>query len=125
MEGVLIRQAGPSDGLLVAALTIQAARAAGQSPEAGFLDRYAEAWLAQRDAYPTWWAEFDRQHAGFLVAHRVRPLPWPGSSEDAGTLRFERVFVRPEYAGSAVADALHAAAREWAAARGIVLVPES
>lgn len=119
MEGVLIRQATAADAPLVAALTIQAARAEGLVPEIGFLDRYAEAWLAQREAYPTWWAEADREHVGLLVAHRVRPLPWPGET-GAGTVREVRTFVRPAYAESAVANALRAAAREWAAARGAV-----
>lgn len=118
MPGILIRRAGGSDGLLVAALTIQAARAEGLVSEPGFLDRYAEAWLAQREAYPTWWAELDREHVGLLVGARTRPLPWPGR-EDAGSLREVRLFVRPGYAFDPVAGALRAAAREWAAAHGI------
>lgn len=119
MEGVLIRRAGAADGLLVAALTIQAAREEGLVPPVGFLDHYADAWLAQREAYPTWWAEAERQHVGLLVAHRIRPLPWP-DEPGAGTLRPVRLFARPDYAVDVITSALRAAAREWAAAHGIV-----
>ncbi len=119
MEGVLIRRAGAADGLLVAALTIQAAREAGLVPPVGFLDRYADAWLAQREAYPTWWAEADRQHVGLLVAHRIRPLPWP-DEPGAGALRPVRLFARSDYAVDMITGALRAAAREWAATNGIL-----
>lgn len=117
MDGVRIRQAGASDALLVAALTIQAARAVGVTPESDFMDRYAESWLANRTDHPAWWAEADGQHVGLLVATRVRPLPWPGRA-GGGSLHLERLFVRSDQPTDPVASALRAAAREWAAARG-------
>lgn len=118
MDGVVIRQAGRTDAPLVAALAIQAARADGIVPEPGFFDRYARAWLASRDHHPAWWAEAGGQHAGLLVATRTFALPWP-ERPPGGSLRVERVFVRDDQPVDAITTALHAAAREWAAARGI------
>lgn len=121
MDGVRIRQAGPGDALLVAALTIQSARAEGLAPEPGFLDRYAEGWLQHRATHPAWLAEAGGQHAGLLVVTRVRSLPWPGRAT-RGRLWLERIFVRADQPRDVVANALRAAAREWAAARGVTMV---
>ncbi|WP_432558743.1 hypothetical protein [Granulicoccus sp. GXG6511] len=118
MEGVLIRQAGGADALLVAALTLQAARAEGLTPVPGFLDRFADAWLGAREFHPAWWAEADGSHAGLLVTTWFRPLPWPGRTR-GGTLRTERLFVRADCPRAPIETALRAAAREWATARGV------
>ncbi|HHV21826.1 MAG TPA: GNAT family N-acetyltransferase [Propionibacterium sp.] len=119
MEGVLVRQATREDALLVAALTLQAARAQGLPGEPGFLDRYAEAWLAARDFHPAWWAELDGEHAGLLVTIWFRPLPWPGRARGGGVLRTDRLFVRADQPRVPIETALRAAAREWATARGV------
>lgn len=119
MDGVVIRQAGHGDGLLVAALTLQAARAEGLPPEEGFLDRYADAWLAARDVHPAWWAEAEGEHVGLLVAAWFRPLPWPGRPRGGGVLRLDRLFVRPDRPRVPIETALRAAAREWASARQV------
>lgn len=119
MDGVVIRQAGSGDALLVAALTLQAARAAGLPPEQGFLDRFADAWLAARDLHPTWWAEAEGEHVGLLVTSWFRPLPWPGSTRGGGVLRTERMFVRPGVPPASIETALRATAREWGRGRGV------
>lgn len=123
MDGVRIRQAGPGDALLVAALTIQAARAEGLAPDPGFLDRYAAAWLQDRAVHPAWFAEASGEHAGLLVVTRVRSLPWPGRTEN-GWLHLERLFVRTDHPRDPIANALCAAAHEWAAARGFTGLEE-
>lgn len=117
--GVVVRQAGRGDALLVAALTLQAARAEGVPPEEGFLDRYAEAWLAARDVHPAWFAEAVGEHAGLLVTAWFRPLPWPGRPRGGGVLRLERLFVRPDRPQAPIETALRAAAREWARQRDV------
>ncbi|GAB3625126.1 hypothetical protein GCM10027418_32130 [Mariniluteicoccus endophyticus] len=116
-----IRQAGVDDALLVAALTIQAARAEGLVPEPGFMDLFADCWIEYADQHPVWWAELDGEHAGLLVAARVRPLPWPGQT-GGGSVTPERLFVRPGKENRGVEDALRAAAREWATTRGMEFV---
>lgn len=117
--GVVVRQAGRGDALLVAALTLQAARAEGVPPEEGFLDRYADAWLAARDVHPAWFAEAEGEHAGLLVTAWFRPLPWPGRPRGGGVLRTDRLFVRPDLARVPIEEALRAAAREWAKERHV------
>lgn len=119
MVEVVVRQARSGDALLVAALTLQAARAEGAPPESGFLDRYAEAWLAARDQHPAWWAEAAGEHVGLLVTTWFRPLPWPGRARGGGVLRVERLFVRDDLPTEPVSTALRAAAREWARGRGV------
>ncbi|MDO5500176.1 MAG: hypothetical protein Q4F67_10925 [Propionibacteriaceae bacterium] len=119
MEGVLVRQATRDDALLVAALILQAARADGLPGEPGFLDRYAQAWLAAPDLHPAWWAELFGEHAGVLVTVWFRPLPWPGRPRGGGVLRTDRLFVRPDQPRVPIEAALRAAAREWATARGV------
>ncbi|OYO02041.1 hypothetical protein [Enemella evansiae] len=118
MTGARIRQASEADAPLVAALVIQAARAEGLEPGQGFMDRFVDAWREYRDQHPAWWAELDNQHAGLLLTARIRPLPWPGRT-GGGELRAERLFVPDAYADRGVADALRAAARDWATARGM------
>lgn len=121
MDGIRIRQAGPGDALLVAALIIQAARAEGLAPESGFLDQYAEAWLQNRATHPAWIAEAGGEHAGLLVVTRIRPLPWPGRA-GGGSIRVERLFVRADQPGAPIAAALRSAAREWAREHGVTEV---
>ena len=53
MAEVTIRRAGAGDALIVAALHLQCARQAGMPAEPGYLDRFADAWLAERPDRPT------------------------------------------------------------------------
>lgn len=109
------RLAGPDDALVVAALTLQCARHRGGHGEPGFLDRYARAWLATEDAHPVWLAEAGEEHAGYLQAAVVEPLPWPGRPAGAGAdLVVDTFFVRPEHRGIGVGEVLLRDAVEWA-----------
>lgn len=114
----VIKQAAAADALLVSALTIQAARAAGCHPERGFMDRFAESWVEYRDQHPTWFAEHNQVHAALLRAGRLRPLPWPGRS-GGGSLQIELLFVREDLTGQGIERALIEAMCAWAAARGL------
>ena len=109
------RLAGPDDALVVAALTLQCARHRGGQGEPGFLDRYARAWLARETSHPVWIAEAGDEHAGYLQAEVVEPLPWPGRPTGAGAgLVVDTFFVRPEHRGIGVGEALLQAAVQWA-----------
>lgn len=107
-----IRPAGPDDALVVAALTLQCALHRGGATEPGFLDRFAVAWLREHDAHPTWIAEHAGEHAGYLQADIVRPLPWPGDSGRTGTLHVRQFFVRPDLRGLKIGEALLRAASQ-------------
>ena len=100
-----IRQAGPDDALVVAALTLQCALHRGGTAEPGFLDRFAAAWLRDHQAHPTWIAESRGEHAGYLQADVLKPLPWPGDGGRGGTLHVVRFFVRPSFRGQHIGEA--------------------
>jgi GNAT superfamily N-acetyltransferase len=110
---VRIRAAGPDDALVVAALALQCAIHRGGSGEPGFLDRYARAWNAEALSLPVWVAEAGDEHAGFLQARVVAPLPAPGRSPSP-TLVIETFFVRPPHRGIGVGEQLLRAAVGWA-----------
>jgi len=116
MGSVRVRRAQADDALVVAAMRLQAARAAGAGPEPGFLDRFAAAW--DPDDHPTWVADLDGAHAGLLITQVVRDLPCPGvapgQSLHVATLHTARAGTEPE-----VTRALTAAMRAWARSRGL------
>jgi GNAT superfamily N-acetyltransferase len=110
---VRIRAAGPDDALVVAALALQCAIHRGGAGEAGFLDRYARAWNAEALTLPVWVAEAGDEHAGFLQARVVAPLPWPQRATSP-SLVVETFFVRPGHRGIGVGEQLLRAAVDWA-----------
>ena len=116
------RAAREGEALLVAALTIQAARAQGRTVPDGFMDRFADSWREHHRQHPTWLCEMDGEHAGYLLAARIRHLPFPGQTT-IGELHEQRLFVRPDFVDRGVAPGLRAAAAAWAASRGVVWVP--
>lgn len=120
MGEVRTRIAGPDDALVVAALVLQCARHRGGTGEPGFLDRYARAWLATATTHPVWIAEAGDEHAGFLQATVVEPLPWPGRPPgSAAELVVDTFFVRPEHRGIGVGEVLLRAAQAWARDSGL------
>lgn len=122
--GATFRPASADEALLVAALTIQAARAADLSVPAGFMDRFADTWRSRPGHHPVWICECDGEHAGFLQTTRTRALPWPGRS-GGGELREERLFVRADFSGRGLESGLREAAANWAASRGVTWLPAS
>jgi GNAT superfamily N-acetyltransferase len=113
MGDATIRRAAVGDALIVAALHLQYARELGLPPERGFLDRVADAWLADLASRPTWIAERAGEHAGLLETSRVRRLPWPGRP-DASWLHVDALFVAPGHRGHGVGRALVEAMVDWA-----------
>ncbi|MDQ2755390.1 MAG: GNAT family N-acetyltransferase [Actinomycetota bacterium] len=123
MGSVRVRRAKADDALVVAALRLQAARAAGAGAEPGFLDRFAAAW--DPDEHPTWVAECDGVHVGLLLTQVVRDLPWPGlapgQSLHVTTLHTVAAGV-PVEVEAEVAPALTTAMRDWARGRGLAVL---
>lgn len=117
MTEARIRQAGPDDALVVAALTLQCAIHRGANPEPGFLDRFATTWAREADRRPAWIAEAGDDHAGLLTSSLVRALPWPGQPAGGGALHIETFFVRPTHRGLGVGEMLLRTAVDWARAQ--------
>lgn len=113
MVDVRIRRAGADDVLVVAALHLQFALELGMRAEPGYLDRFAEFWLAERLDRPTWIAEGCGDHAGVLGTRRIRPLPLPGRP-DASWLYLNTHFVAPDHRQRGVGQALTEALLDWA-----------
>jgi GNAT superfamily N-acetyltransferase len=113
MAEVLVRRAGPDDAFVVAALHLQFARELGMPSEQGYLDRFVDAWLADRPDRPTWIAESRGEHAGLLETRRIRALPWPGR-KDVSWLHVGGLFVTPTCRDRGVGRALTEAMIEWA-----------
>lgn len=113
MAEVTIRRAGADDALVVGALHLQLARERGMPSEVGYLDRFVDAWLAERPDRPTWIAQSRGEHAGLLETRRIRTLPWPGRA-DASWLHVGALFVAPGHHDRGVGRALTEAMIEWA-----------
>src|SRR3954454_2674243 len=112
MPEVLVRRAGPDDAFVVAALHLQFARELGMPSEQGYLDRFVDAWLADRPDRPTWIAESRGEHAGLLETRRIRALPWPGR-QDVSWLHVGGLFVAPGCRDRGFGRALAEAKIEW------------
>ena len=121
MGEVRIRTAGADDALVVAALALQCAIHRGGTGEPGFLDRYARAWLADLRRLPVWVAEAGEDHAGFLQARVVEPLPVPHATPSPD-LHVETFFVRPSHRGIGVGEQLLTEAARWARDGGFASV---
>lgn len=111
--------AEPRNAFALAALHLQHDVAAGAVPEPGFLDRYADWWLARREHRPAWLAADPAGNpvgalTGLLVDDRPAvgrvPRPW---------LHLTFLYVAPPARGAGVASALLAQCRTWAGARDV------
>lgn len=121
MPDVRIRRAGAADALIVAALHLQSARDLGHQGEPGFLDRFADAWLATQSDHPTWIAQSQGEHAGVLCTRRLRPLPFPRRPE-MSWLYVGTVFVAPAHRKRGIHRALIEAMLEWSRSADVKLV---
>ncbi|WP_116113479.1 GNAT family N-acetyltransferase [Austwickia chelonae] len=74
-----VRRAEPSDAFVLAALELQSNREQGREGESGFLERFADAWLAERNRRPAWVAMTGGgQPLGAMTLYVVDDLPRPG-----------------------------------------------
>ncbi|MDN5763328.1 MAG: GNAT family N-acetyltransferase [Microlunatus sp.] len=118
MPDVTIRRAGADDALVVAALHLQSARDLGHDGEPGFLDRFADAWLASRPDHPTWIAQSHGAHAGVLSTRRLRPLPFPGRPE-VSWLYVGTIFVASGHRKRGIGRALIEGMLDWSRATDV------
>ncbi len=118
-----IVRARPQDAFVVAALSLQIAIAVGGSREEGYLDRAAEHWLRHHEQLPTWFAEHEGAHAGFLQAVLPTESTWPGQRPGTrGQLWVDSLYVREEHRREGIGLALVRACEEWAKGAGIATI---
>lgn len=110
---VRVRDAVPTDAFSVGALHIQDERERGATPPPGFLDRFADAWLRDRNRR-TWLAEDPSgRPLGVIHGTRVQKLPSAHRPADAW-FHVSLLFVTPDVRGQGVGARLLAALVDWA-----------
>lgn len=114
MTSAVVRLAEPRDAFAVAALTMQDDRECGAAPEDGFLDRFADAWLADR-ARVTFLAEAaDGRPLGVVTAAVVTTLP-SSRRPVSSWLHVSLLFVTKDARGQGLGTRLLEALRMWGA----------
>ena len=124
LSGQLTRvaRAESDDAFRLAALEIAYNRELGRPPEEGFLERYTDAWLADRDRYPSWIAStVDGNPLGACTIALVRSLPRPGRIPRPWG-HMTNLYVRPEACGLGLASRLLEEALAWSDASELLWV---
>lgn len=121
--GIRIRSAQRVDAFAVAALTLQAEREldAGATARPGFLDQFADAWLADR-ARVTWLAE-DAAGNPVGVIHAVLVTKLPSLRRPVTSwLHVSLLFVTRARRGEGIGSALLSTLLDWASSHDVTRV---
>lgn len=117
-----VARAEGDDAFALAALELALNREQGRPAEEGFLDRHTDAWLRERNRYPSWIASsLDGNPLGALTITLVPSLPRPGRiPRPWGHL--SNIYVRPEARRMGLGSRLLDEALAWADARSLMWV---
>ena len=118
---VSIRAARADDAFAVAALHLQRARELGGSGEAGFLEQFADAWLADRARVTLLAHAADGRPLGVVHGALVRTMPAPGTPGSTW-LALETVYVTADARGCGVGVGLLRRLLEWCHAHAVARV---
>ncbi|MFV0462052.1 MAG: hypothetical protein ACK5MP_02475 [Nostocoides sp.] len=110
---VTVRLVCPQDVLGVGALHIQRMRERGQSPQQGFLDLFADAWLADQDRIG-WLAEDPRGKPLAVLHGRIEPVLPTATAGRRRKLRLELMFVTSALRDTGLETRLLSEAGRWA-----------
>lgn len=110
------------DAFALAALELALNREQGRPAEEGFLDRYTDAWLRERDRYPSWIATtLDGNPLGALTITLVHSLPRPGRIPRPWG-HMTNFYVRPEARRMGLGSRLLDEAIAWSDARSLLWI---
>lgn len=109
-----VARAEADDAFRLAALEIALNREQGRPPEDGFLDRFSDAWLSDRQRYPSWIAStVDGNPLGLCTIALMKALPRPGRVPRSWG-HMTNLFVRAEARGLGLGGQLLDQALQWA-----------
>ncbi|GGB37242.1 hypothetical protein GCM10011492_30030 [Flexivirga endophytica] len=122
LDGIRIERAVPEDAFVLAAMTLRWDLEGGSPRRAGFIDEFAEAWLAQGNARPAWLARrADGDPVGFAIGILATSLP-SLRRPTGGWLHLSSVYVVPELRGSGLGERMLRQVIDWAADGGLYRV---
>lgn len=118
-----IVKAAPEDAFIVAALSLQLAIDIDGAREVGYLDRAADHWLRHHRYLPTWIAEHEGQHAGYLQGVLPPETTWPGERPGTrGRLWVQALHVSAPHRRQGIARALTSACEAWSKDVGVGVI---
>lgn len=119
---VELSRAEAEDAFALAALELQRAREQGRPGQEGFIDRYADFWLADRQRRPAWLAkQLDGRPLGSLILDVRLSMPSPGQRSRA-TAVIDTFFVNPAHRRQGTGERLVRAALIWCTQSGVAAV---
>lgn len=117
-----IVRAEVGDAFALAALQLQANRDQGRSGERGYLDRFADAWIASADRRPAWLAmSLDGRPLGSVTLYVVEGLPRPGRTPSPRVLVTD-AYVVADVRRTGLGERLVRSALAWSKGRQAVWV---
>lgn len=114
LDGIRIERAVTEDAFVLAAMTLRWDLEGGAPKRAGFLDEFAEAWIAQGAARPAWLAKrADGDPVGFAIGILATSLP-SLRRPTGGWLHLSSLYVVPELRGSGLGERMLRQVIDWA-----------
>lgn len=118
-DGIRIERAAPEDAFVLAAMTLRWDLEGGSPRRDGFLDDFAEAWLAQGATRPAWLARrADGDPVGFVIGFLATSLP-SLRRPTGGWVHLSSLYVVPEMRGAGLGERMLREIVDWAVERGL------
>ncbi|WP_446663828.1 N-acetyltransferase family protein [Flexivirga sp. B27] len=119
LHGIRIERAAPDDAFVLAAMTLRWDLEGGSPRRDGFIDEFAEAWLAQGSARPAWLAKrADGDPVGFVIGVLATSLP-SLRRPAGGWLHLSSFYVVPELRGHGLGRLMMREVLAWATECGL------
>lgn len=119
LDGICIERAVAEDAFVLAAMTLRWDLEGGAPRRDGFIDEFAEAWLAQGSARPAWLARrADGDPIGFVIGVLATSLP-SLRRPTGGWLHISACYVVPALRGHGLGERMMREVLQWAKNSGL------